>query len=86
MPDFVKWLEQLAGSKALTLLLAFVCIKVLTARGLISLHDIHPSAAAIVDVVVILSAAFTVLWIREAMKRWWAHRASATILAKLEPL
>jgi hypothetical protein len=73
--DFLKWLEQLAGSKALTLLLACVCIKLLNAQGSISLRDIGPSAPAIVDVVAILSAAFTVLWIGEAINRWWTRRA-----------
>lgn len=77
MSEFLKWLEQLAGAKALTLFLALVCIRLLNANGLIPLHEIHPSAVAVVDVALILSGAFTVLWIIEAIKRWWSRRAEA---------
>src|SRR5215468_7101351 len=75
--DFVKWLEQLAGPKALTLFLACACIKLVNAQGLISLHDIHPSAAAVNDVVAVLSGFFTAPWVVEAIKRWRVRRAEA---------
>jgi hypothetical protein len=76
VPDFAKLLE-LAGPKVAWLFLACVLMRWLNARGLISLHDISPSAAAINDVVAILSGAFTLGWIVEAVGRWRERRAEA---------
>jgi hypothetical protein len=74
MPDFTKLLE-IAGPKALGLFIACVLIKLANAHGLISLADIHSSAAAVNDVALIVSGALTSVWIAELL----VHRAQAAI-------
>jgi Super-infection exclusion protein B len=76
VPDLAKILE-LAGPKVVWLFLACVVMRWPNARGLIALHDIGPSAPAIIDVVGILSGAFTLGWLVEAIYRWRARRADS---------
>ena len=69
MPDFAKLLD-LTGPKALAIFIACVAIKIASIKGWIVLSDIHSSAAAVTDVVAIVSGALALIWMIEFAVNW----------------
>lgn len=67
--DFTKLLE-LTGPKLLGLFSACLLLRLANAYGFVSLSDLALSAPAVVDVVMFLSGALTLMWIAESFIHW----------------
>jgi hypothetical protein len=73
MPDLTKILE-LTGPKALGLFIACVLLRLANTYGYVTLSEISGNAAAINDVVAILSGALAAMWIAEAVVNWFRRK------------
>jgi hypothetical protein len=73
VPDFTKILE-LTGPKALGLFFACVLLRLANIYGFVALSEISTSAAAVNDVIAILSGALVAMWLIELVINWFRGR------------